>query len=160
MDYENLYRQTIPKQSLSGGYNRTNQLKDRSKVLADVQNQRYETILKNQQQEAINRQQAEQQRYQSQLNRKMQAAFRPQPRETVRVSADGTTTWSGGSGAVDPNKKYTEAEVYQGMAANNGGKAAVGQGNAVYGGQKGTPNYDWAHADYQSVLNNPNATEA
>lgn len=53
MDYENLYRQTIPKQSLSGGYNRTNQLKDRSKVLADVQNQRYETILKNQQQEAI-----------------------------------------------------------------------------------------------------------
>ncbi len=160
MDYENLYRQTIPKQSLSGGYNRTNQLKDRSKVLADVQNQRYETILKNQQQEAINRQQAEQQRYQSQLNRKMQAAFRPHPRETVRVKADGTTTWSGGSGAVDPNKKYTEAEVYQGMAANNGGKAAVGQGNAAYGGQKGTPNYDWAHADYQSVLNNPNATEA
>ena len=160
MDYENLYRQTIPKQSLSGGYNRTNQLKDRSKVLADVQNQRYETILKNQQQEAINRQQAEQQRYQSQLNRKMQAAFRPHPRETVRVKADGTTTWSGGAGAVDPNKKYTEAEVYQGMAANNGGKAAVGQGNAAYGGQKGTPNYDWAHADYQSVLNNPNATEA
>ena len=160
MDYENLYRQTIPKQSLSGGYNRTNQLKDRSKVLADVQNQRYETILKNRQQEAINRQQAEQQRYQSQLNRKMQAAFRPHPRETVRVKADGTTTWSGGAGAVDPNKKYTEAEVYQGMAANNGGKAAVGQGNAAYGGQKGTPNYDWAHADYQSVLNNPNATEA